>query len=178
MVWIWIFTGMLTTLCLQVLIGNLHLALPLLPLAAFYYAVPYGRSRTALVGLPLAGLLDALLLERAMPCTLAAGGALLLARFWRRHGNSRLWLVQAAPGAVIGLQSALLELLSRGFSAGIPVSGQWAHRLLYLAWMALAGGLLMPAAALLLDACAGRLGLPRFSDARRHITGLAHEAVS
>lgn len=169
-------TGFWIAVWLQAAAGNMRIALPLVSVTAFYFAVPAGRARAALVALPAAGLLDALLLDRALTCTLAAGGTIMLADFWRRHGDTRLWFAQAAPGAVLGMGTAGVTLVLQYAGQGLPVPGQWQRNMRYLAWMSLAGLVLMPAAALLLDACAERLRVQRYRDARRHLNGFDHEA--
>lgn len=169
-------TGLWIAVWLQAAAGTMRIALPLIVVAAFYYAVPAGRARAALVALPAAGLLDALLVDRALTCTLTAGGAILIADFWRRHGDTRLWFAQAVPGAVLGLGTAAGTLVLQYLGQGLPVPGQWLENLRYLVWMSLAGLVLLPAAALLLDACAERLHVQRYQDTRRHLNGFDHEA--
>ncbi len=168
-------TGLWVAVWLQAVAGNMRIALPLVPVAAFYYATTVGRARTALVALPAAGLLDALLLNRTLTCTLTAGGAILLAEFWRRHGDTRLWFAQAAPGAAVGLGTAAATLALYYIEKGLPVPGQRLGNMGYLLWMSLAGLILMPVATLLLDACAERLHVQRYRDARRHLSGFDHE---
>ncbi len=176
MYWIWMVTGLWVAVWLQAVAGNIRIALPLVSVAAFYYAATAGRTRAALVALLAAGLLDALLLNRALTCTLTAGGAVLLGDFWRRHGDTRVWFAQAAPGTVLGLGTAIVTLMLQYAGQGVPVPGQRLENLRYLVWMSLAGLVLMPAAALVLDACAERLHVQRYRDARRHLNGFEHEA--
>lgn len=176
MYWLWMSAGLLVAVWMQAVAGNMRIALPLVPVTAFYYAVPFGRTRVALLALPAAGLLDALLLDRGLTCIASTGVAILLAEFWRRHGNSRLWFVQAAPGAVIGLGTAVLTVLLQYGAYGLPAAGQISRSVLYILWMTAAGLALTPCAVVLLDACAERLRLQRFREARRHAGGLDHEA--
>lgn len=172
--WIWIITVLLTACLLQVVFGNAMLALPLHTAAVFYFAVSTRGVAPAVVALPLAGTLDALLLHRGFPCVLSAGAALGIAAFWRRHGTCRFRIAQTAPGAVLGLSTALIHLANTALLIDPRVDGPWTHNVLYATGMLMAGAILAPILCLVLDACASRLGLPRFRDARTHSDEFDH----
>lgn len=166
-------SGLLAMALLQVGVGNARVFVPLLPMAAFYFAVAYGWRRVSFGALVIAALLDASLGHPGFPAVLTALAAVVLADFWHRHGNCRLWIAQAVPGVLVGGWAAVVHLVFEYVLVASPGIGGAARDAGLLVWTAFVGAAVLPVVVWAFDSVADRLRLRLFRDARPPSVGFS-----
>lgn len=161
--WLWLIllSGLLALL--EVMLGTRGIAVPAVLLAAFYFAVlrPW---KWVLLPFLFLGLFVDLFYIRAFPGhLLMVPLVVLVAQYWRRHGDLRSVLVQCFPGMMIGLISGGSLLLLMFLQQGVAVllAPRWA--LLWMGKQVLAGAILLPLLCHLGDSLARLLAVSRYN---------------
>jgi len=111
MPYLWMTFCFVCSIVTELSLGRCGLLVPTTTLCGFYFAVTFEGKRAAL---PLLAAFIAVDLGFGRPFPihlLFLPGTLLLAYYWRHHGNLRNAWVQAVPGLVLGVQNAILEYL-------------------------------------------------------------------
>ena len=167
MKFLWISISVLAALVAEAGVSAYGVALPVTAAAVFYLAVVFGWRVLLAPALLAAVALEVLYGRRYGVTLVAAAATLAVAAVWRREGNCRSRLTQAAPGAIIGAANALVLLscqclLVERPSAGLAwhsawVGGQWVG----------GGALLLPLICTGSDRLARRFGLPQYRQAQQ-----------
>jgi hypothetical protein len=170
MFWLWMFMVLLLAALLELLAGSNGIAMPLLALAGFYFAV-LRHWRPLLLPYIAVGLALDLCYGRQLPPHLLIMPLILLGgRLWCFSGELKTPLVQALPGACVGLLASLAVIAGQ-FLQGRVLFAQAAQLLLYVLENVLWGLLLLPLFCQLLDLVARLLALRRYS----RVTPRAHD---
>jgi hypothetical protein len=165
MMTVWTLCCVFLALVVELLAGDYGFALPVFPVAVFYFTVVCGWRRTAVPFLVLGTILD-LAFGRSLPvATLAVPGIQAFGMFWRGHGDCRRRGAQAAPGLAVGALSGslmLVLLVLPGARWGAALGGDAA---VLLAEVSLGAAVLLPLLCVALDAAAEQMVL----DSYRHV---------
>lgn len=166
--WVWLFWCAFCAALAEIILGNYGTPVPVWGGAAVYFTVVMGWRR-AFVPLAFAGTIMDMTLSRSFPVSaIALPAVMVLALFWRRHGDCRAAGLQWIPGALLGLivgaGTAVWEILPDGIRHG---SWPW-HSLWFTVHTMAAGALLLPLLCWLLDLGASRLALPLYRDIQHH----------
>lgn len=162
MKWLWIIICLVTGVLTEIGVSTYGLVLPLTVVLVHYLAVVFGW-RTLLVPALLGGAWLDIIYGRRPGATLAVMvAALLVATVWRRQGNCRHLVAQAAPGAVQGAVSLLILFTSECLLVERPTWGLLWHGCRMGLQFLGGAALLVPLLCLVLDHFAKRLGLPQY----------------
>ena len=160
---VWLIFISATSVILEVCLGHFGLTIPLTALIGFYLAVAYTWRKAILCFLASCVLLD-LGFGRPFPVSwLMVPYVMLLAQYWRQHGNTTERLLQVIPGLAIG-SGAIASIVAygamRSFLSETPAESV-SMRMLF---QALASSFcLMPVLSVLLDSLAWPLALRRYA---------------
>ena len=103
MLLLWLILTSAISVIAELCLGHFGLAIPLTAMTGFYLTVAYTWKKSILLFLASCVLLD-LGFGRPFPVSwLLVPYAMLLAQFWRQHGNTSAFLLQFIPGLAIGL---------------------------------------------------------------------------
>lgn len=166
-VWLWLIIVLLLAALLELLAGSNGFAMPVLAVAGFYFAV-LRRWRPLLLPYLAVGLaLDLCFARSVPPHVLIMPLVLLGGRMWCFSGELKTPLVQALPGAGVGLLAGL-AVLGGQMLQGHAVFTQPGQVLLYVLENVLWGMILLPLCCLVLDGMARLLALRRYSRVTPH----------
>lgn len=167
MAWCWLYCIGMLAMIAEIIVGNSGFFVPVLALAAFYVCVVFGWRRTLLVFAVLGSFLD-LAVGRSVPLQLALlAVALLMAQFWRRHGDCAHPAAQVLPGVILGSTCGTLAWLTcRPPDAFFNLGGMLMDVSVFLI-AAVSGAVLLPLGCLLLDTMGARLDVALFRQAYR-----------
>lgn len=107
----WIIFTFASGIILELCIGRSGILLPVVSLLGFYFTVTFSWKKSIFPYLFATAFVD-MAFGRSMPLTMSAiPFVMLLAYFWRMHGNTQERILQFFPGLMIGVNTALLSLL-------------------------------------------------------------------
>lgn len=161
--WLWLILLSGSAVLLEVMLGTRGIAIPGLLLTTFYFAVLRPWKRILFPFLTF-GLLVDLLYGRIFPAHLLMVPLIILvAQYWRRHGDLRSMAVQCFPGMMVGLISSSSLLLIMFLQQGIAVllTPRWI--VLWMGGQILAGAILLPLLCRFGDSTARMLAVSRYS---------------
>ncbi|MDQ0291594.1 hypothetical protein [Oligosphaera ethanolica] len=165
--WLWLIIVLLLAALLELLAGGSGFAMPVLAVAGFYFAV-LRHWRPLLLPYMAAGLaLDLCFARVVPPHVLIMPLVLFGGRMWCFSGELKTPLVQALPGAGVGLLASL-AVVGGQLLQGHAVLSQPGQVLFYVLENVLWGMILLPLSCLVLDGVARFLALRRYSRVTPH----------
>ncbi len=149
----------------EVCLAQGRLLVPIVMMTGFYFTVTHSWHRSAIPFLASCIMLD-LAFGRHFPFTwLMAPAIMLMASYWRTHGNTEETLVQTIPGLLTGLASFIACSAYSAYSFFALGQRIAIFDPVNLLFYSLGGALCFPVYAKILDSIAYKLGLGRFSAA-------------
>ncbi len=169
MLLLWLILTSALSVIAELCLGHLGIAIPLTAMTGFYLTVAFTWKKSLLLFLASCVLLD-LGFGRPFPVSwLLVPYAMLLAQFWRQHGNTSAFLLQFIPGLAIGLgtlATSLAYTATRAFLSETP-GEYYASR---FAFQNLIGAIcLMPFLTRILDSLAKSLSLRCYSTSLHYL---------
>lgn len=166
---VWFIFTSAASVILEVCLGHFGLTIPLTALTGFYLAVAYTWRKAILCFLASCVLLD-LGFGRPFPVSwLLVPYVMLLAQYWRQHGNTTERLLQVIPGLAIGSGAIACTAAygaMRSFLSETPADSVSIRMVL----QALASSFfLMPILSVLLDSLAWPLALRRYATSLHNV---------
>jgi len=167
MLFVWLTVCGFISMLLELLCGNHGLLVPLLLLSAFYFTITVGWRRTVIPFAVLGAVAD-LVLGRSLPaliCLLPI--VMMLALFWRRHGDCAMIPLQVLPGTAVGFVAVSGLLIMESLTVERLSAGLLRHSLWLLFHCTLAGALLLPFLCSLYDRLAAGMAFPCYRNVRK-----------
>ena len=160
---VWLIFTSATSVILEVCLGHRGYTIPLTAMTGFYLAVAYTWRRAIICFLAACILLD-LGFGRPLPVSwLLVPYVMLLAQYWRQHGNTTERLLQVLPGVAVGagaVGTTLAYGTMRSFLSETPADSFSTH----MVFQALVSSfVLMPILTVVLDSLAKPLALRRYA---------------
>ena len=161
----WLLTVSALAMIGELMLGRMGVPAPLFLAVAFYFFAVYPVWRILLILSLLAVVLDLSFARGGSVTLLSLFAALYAMKIWTAHGDCRRMIMQAIPGACLGmLWGVALVIAERMFQQ--PLTWRTAGGAFLLVWQATFTGLVaMPLLVAFLDAAADRLGMPRYRTA-------------
>ena len=160
---VWFIFTSAASIILEVCLGHYGYTIPLTAMTGFYLAVAYTWRKAILCFLVACVLLD-LGFGRPFPVSwLMVPYVMLLAQYWRKHGNTKERLLQVLPGLAIGAGAIACVAAygaMRSFLSETPAEMVSSRMVI----QALASSfILLPVLTVFLDSLAKSLGLRRYT---------------
>ncbi len=172
---VWIATVLFAAALGELQAGMVGLGVPLVGVCAFYLTVVFGWQATLLPLAVTAACLDVAWGRQGPLSVCLILPMVLLARFWRNHGDCRHGAAQVVPGLIAGGLLLGMGLVVRLLQPGAWHGGEPMPELARYVGMVLGAGAGLPLVCAGLDWLAAGLGLPRYADIQQR-DGLAHDA--
>ena len=166
---IWLIFTSAASVILEVCLGHFGFTIPLTAMTGFYLAVAYTWRKAIICFMASCVLLD-LGFGRPFPVSwLMVPFVMLLAQYWRQHGNTTERLLQVIPGLAVGAGAIACTTIygtMRSFLSETPSDSVSTHMVLQAL---LSSFILMPVLTLLLDSLANPLALRRYASSIRNL---------
>ena len=160
---VWLIFTSATSVIMEVCLGHFGFTIPLTAMTGFYVTVAYTWRKSILCFLASCVLLD-LGFGRPFPVSwLLVPFVMLLAQYWRQHGNTTERLLQVIPGLAVGAGAIACTTVYgaiRSFLSETPADSVSPRMVLQAL---LSSFFLMPVLTALLDCLAKPLALRRYA---------------